>query len=798
MNENPNQIFTESCLKAINDSYLFAQKQRYEYLTVDNLMLFIAQTETGTKLFEAMNLNVDDFKENVINYLNVHIPKLSDPHERPQLTVNFNKTLEQAATINFAAGNQKPADEGKIIAALFELTAEESFVLNYFNFHAVTRLDIYGYLSRGKRKEASRLQHKEEETSRKFLDKYAVLLNKKVEEGKVDPIIGRSQEIEEMIGILAQRRKNNPILVGDPGVGKTAIIEGLAKRIVEGDVPESILNFEIYALDMPSVVAGTKYRGDFEEKLKGIIKEAASSPNIVLFIDEIHTLIGTGATNGTMDASNILKPVLSSGEIKVAGATTEEEYKKYFEKEAALARRFQKIFVAEPSEDEAVEILKGLKSRYEEFHKVQYDMTALKTAVNLTAKYINDRQLPDKAIDAIDMAGAQVKLSQREDKLITSKDISEVIAKMKRIPVSEVEATEKDKLKHLGDSLKKEIYGQDDAIAQVVNKILLSRAKLTFKDKPVGSFLFAGPSGVGKTELSRQLAEKMGIPLVRFDMSEYMEKHSVARLVGAPPGYIGFDQGGKLTDAIRKTPHCVLLLDEIEKAHPDIFNILLQVMDYAVLTDNNGNKADFKNVILIMTSNVGGQELSKNPMGFSDTKTVELDREEQIKKLFSPEFYNRMDTVVQFHALDDAHIINVVDKQLKKLQDKLLEQSIVAFVTPELSAYIAKNGFDAKLGARPIERFVEKNIAEPLSKEILFGKLTQGGEIRIDVLDGKINFDFLYSFKLGEKIADGITEILPELTKKTRKRAVRKDSENGNVSNTDTENSTISESSQEE
>lgn len=738
--ENDNAHFTPDCLKAINDTFRFAKNKKYEYVSIDNLIMFLAQTEYGTKIFEAMNINIENFKNEISKYLQDHIPVVTS-NEKPLMTVHTQHTLEKAIIMQQAAGTQAKADEAYILVALFDLTKDDSHTIAYLEHFEVSRKDIMAYVSHGTPKEATNVKGAKEQ-NKSMLAKYTIVLNERAEQGKIDPMVGREEELDKVIGILAQRRKNNPILVGDPGVGKTAIAEGLAKRIVDGNVPPMLKDYVVHSLDMPSLVAGAKYRGDFEERLKGIINEATNNPNIVLFIDEIHNIIGTGSNSGTMDASNILKPALSSGELKVIGATTYDEYRKYFEKEGALSRRFQKIDVAEPTTEEAIEILKGLKNQYEQFHGVKYDISAMEAAVKLSVKYINDRKLPDKAIDIIDMAGAQAKLSADNKKIIKEKDIKQIVSKMVKIPLDVVGESEKDKLRTLDEHLKKEIFGQEQAVDTLVNKIILSRASLVSKDKPVGSFLFAGPSGVGKTELSKQLALKLGIPFVRFDMSEYMEKHTVSRLIGAAPGYVGYGEGAQLTDTIRQTPSCVLLLDEIEKADPSIFNILLQVMDYGILTDNEGKKADFKNVIIIMTSNAGAQEINKNVIGFTKDKDVNRDRENQIKKLFAPEFYNRLDAVVQFNSLDHDNIIKVVSKQLGKLQVQLLDKKIKAFFSSELIEYIASKGFDPKLGARPVERFIEDHIAQSLSKEILFGKLEKGGDVKVFLIDDKISFDF--------------------------------------------------------
>ncbi len=775
--EKNSRNFTEDCVEAFDSALSFSKKKKYEFITVDTYMIFLVQTKYGKEIFEAMGLNTEHFVENTTRYLDEHLPKLLTT-EDPQWTIQLRELKEQSMILQKASGNKPKVDEGYIFVALYELSHNESFTRNYLDHFEVTRFDIMSFIAHNKKK------HKDEEkesksNSKNALHKYAISLNKKAKEGKIDPIIGREKEIERTIEILCQRRKNNPILVGEPGVGKTTIAEGLAKRIVEGDAPQAILNFQIYSLDMPAVLAGTKYRGEFEERLKQIIKEASSDSNIVLVIDEIHTLIGTGSGTGTMDASNILKPALSSGEIKVIGATTYEEYRKYFEKEGALARRFQKVDVDEPTPDQAVQILNGIKEQYETFHGVTYTKEALLAAVSLSVKYINDRKLPDKALDIIDTAGSKMKLStKKSDKIIDENKIKEIVATMARIPLDSVKESEKHKLKNLEETLRNEVFGQDSAIQKTVDSILFSRANLIHREKPIGSFLFAGPSGVGKTELAKQLSLKLGVPFIRFDMSEYMEKHAVARLVGAPPGYVGYEQGGQLTEAIRKNPHCILLLDEIEKANPDIFNILLQVMDYATLTDNDGRKADFKNVTLIMTTNLGAAEISKAKIGFTKSDTVNKDREDQVKKHFSPEFYNRLDAVVQFNSLDQFNIVKVIEKHTKKLQQALLEKKVVSIVTDEAMNIIAKEGFDEKMGARPIERFIEKNISQVIAKEILFGKLEDGGEIKIDGVDGKIEIKYIHCYKNDKKVSKEVkSDEEANLTSEPKKTRSRKKSD---------------------
>lgn len=736
-------FFTNDVKNAFNKTIAYAKLKKYEYVSIDNLMIFLAKTPYGQEIFKALNIDTNHFIHEVEKFLDESITKTKN--NNPELTVLFYKTLEQAITLKKASGSNEKVDEGYILISLFELSIEDVYTLNYFNYFGITIYDVTKYIAHGQSKSNPKKTTESKKTQPTYLEKYATLLNKKAQDNKIDSIIGRDEEIEKVINILSQRRKNNPILVGEPGVGKTAIAEGLAKRIVNNEVSEELKDILIYSLDMSSLIAGTKYRGDFEERLKEIIKEASENKNIVLFIDEIHSLIGTGSNTGSLDASNILKPALSSGEIKVIGATTYEEYRKYFEKEGALARRFQKVEVKEPTLEESYQILLGLKEQYEKFHNVKYTNEALMLAVKQTDRYINDKQLPDKAIDIIDMAGAQAKIKYKKNKKITEVEINNIISKVTNIPLKNILESEKNKLKNLDMDLKKEIFGQDNAINVVVDNILLSRASLSIKDKPIGSYMFSGPSGVGKTELSKQIAAKLGIPFIRFDMSEYMEKHSVSRLIGAPPGYVGYEEAGQLTEAVRKTPYCVILLDEIEKAHKDIFNILLQVMDYGKLTDNNGKKSDFKNVILIMTSNVGAKELNKKTIGFNEKSDdiIDIDRENQVKKLFSPEFYNRLDAVVQFNALTTESIEKVIIKHINKLNNMLEDKSVTLTYNKAVLNYISSKSYDSNMGARPIERYIEKNISLPLSKEILFGKLEKGGEVKLTIENNEIKLNII-------------------------------------------------------
>ena len=601
MNKN---IYSAECLTAFKEAIAFAEKKKYEYLSVDNLMLFLARTKYGQEFFKSMGLNIDHFEEEVIRFLNDNVPKITGKAD-PEYTVSL-KNLEEIAFKATKASGKSKIEEGYLLACLYELSEDECFTLNYFTSFDISRFDVMSYVSQGKKKVTEEKQEIiKKENGKQFLNKYGILLNEKANNNKIDNVIGRQKEITSMIEILCQKKKNNPVLVGEPGVGKTAIIEGLAKQINDGKVPQQIAQAKIYLIDVSSMIAGSKYRGDFEEKFKGVIKEASEDKDVILAIDEIHTLVGSGSNQGTMDGANMLKPMLASGEIKLIGATTYDEYRKFFEKDAALTRRFKKIDIVEPTAEETISILHGLKEEYEKFHKVSYDDKAIEKAVILSVKFINDKFLPDKAFDIIDLAGSKAKLNNV--KKIDVSFINKVFSDITRIPVGDLEDKEKTNIKNLNQELKDEIFGQNEAIEKIVDSIVLAKSNLIPKEKPIGSFLFAGPSGVGKTELTKQIAKKLNIPLLRFDMSEYMEKHSVAKFIGTAPGYVGFEQGGILVEAIKKNPSCVLLLDEIEKAHEDILNILLQVMDYASLTDNQGRKANFKNVILVMTSNMGAK-----------------------------------------------------------------------------------------------------------------------------------------------------------------------------------------------
>ncbi len=667
-----------------------------------------------------------------------------------QPTLGFQRVIQRAIMhVQSTSNGKKEVTGANVLVAIFG--EKDSHAVYYLHQQGITRLDVVNYISHGITKtpqapapkpENSQNEGQEQEAEatqsvgdkQSPLDQYTQNLNALAKEGKIDPLIGREQEVERVIQVLCRRRKNNPLLVGEAGVGKTAIAEGLAWRIVQGDVPEILATAQVHSLDMGALLAGTKYRGDFEQRLKAVLKQLKANPDSVLFIDEIHTLIGAGsASGGTLDASNLLKPALSSGQLKCIGATTFTEYRGIFEKDHALSRRFQKIDVSEPTVEQTIEILRGLKSRFEDHHGVKYSSAAISAAAELSAKFINDRHLPDKAIDVIDEAGAAQRIlpKSKQRKTITKGDIEDIVSKIARIPPQSVNTDDRNKLATLDRDLKATVFGQDPAIEALANAIKMSRAGLGKADKPIGSFLFSGPTGVGKTEVAKQLAFILGIEMLRFDMSEYMERHAVSRLIGAPPGYVGFDQGGLLTEAITKKPHCVLLLDEIEKAHPDVFNILLQVMDNGTLTDNNGRKADFRNVIIIMTTNAGAEALTKRGIGFMESK-VQGDEMEDIKRMFSPEFRNRLDSVISFRALDEEIILRVVDKFLMELEEQLHQKKVDAVFTDELRKHLAKKGFDPLMGARPMQRLIQDTIRKALADELLFGKLVNGGKVTVD------------------------------------------------------------------
>ncbi|MBI5658116.1 MAG: ATP-dependent Clp protease ATP-binding subunit ClpA [Nitrosomonadales bacterium] len=731
-------------------AFVEARQKRHEFITVEHLLLAMLDNSSAAHVLRACGADIDELRAVLTDFVATHTPVLPGNGEvDTQPTVGFQRVI-QRAILHVQSTNKKEVTGANILVALFG--EKDSHAVFFLNQRAITRLDVVNYIAHGINKSVQTATQKTQDTdteqeagSEGALRDYTLDLNAQALAGKIDPLIGREIELERVIQTLCRRRKNNPLLVGEAGVGKTAIAEGLARRITESNVPEILKDAHVYALDMGSLLAGTKYRGDFEQRLKAVLKELAGASNTILFIDEIHTLIGAGAASGgTMDASNLLKPALASGALKCIGATTYQEYRGIFEKDHALSRRFQKVDVPEPSVEQAIEILKGLKTRFESHHGIKYSAAALTSAVELSARFIADRHLPDKAIDVIDEAGAAQRIlpKSKQKKLIGKHEIEDIIAKIARIPPRTVSSDDRNTLKTLDRDLKAVVFGQDKAIDVLARALKMSRSGLGNPQKPIGSFLFSGPTGVGKTEVARQLAYSMGMPLHRFDMSEYMERHAVSRLIGAPPGYIGFDQGGLLTEAISKQPHSVLLLDEIEKAHPDIFNILLQVMDHGTLTDNNGRKADFRNVVIIMTTNAGAEALSKTQIGF--TKTAQAgDEMAEIKRLFTPEFRNRLDAIVSFAALDREVILRVVDKFLMQLEEQLHEKKVEAVFTDALKDYLAKHGFDPVMGARPMARLIQDTIRAALADELLFGKLANGGRVTVDVgADEKVKLEF--------------------------------------------------------
>ncbi|MBX2839706.1 MAG: ATP-dependent Clp protease ATP-binding subunit ClpA [Gammaproteobacteria bacterium] len=737
----------------LNNAFKEARARKFEFMTVEHLLLALIDNPTAAQVLRACGGDIDLLRDELDSFVEENTPLLDDSDSREtQPTLGFQRVLQRAVFHVQSSGKKEVTGANVLVAIFGEQDSQTVYLLNKQN---ITRLDVVNYISHGISKNAQDEAEDHDESAGDYasedgeadarpLDKYATNLNAKATLGEIDPLIGRDHEVERASQVLCRRRKNNPLLVGEAGVGKTAIAEGLAKKIVDGEVPEVLSECTIYSLDLGALVAGTKYRGDFEKRLKSILNQLKKEENAVLFIDEIHTIIGAGAASGgVMDASNLIKPMLASGELKCIGSTTYQEYRGIFEKDRALSRRFQKIDVVEPSVDQTFEILKGLKSRYEEFHEVKYSNKALRTAAELSGRYINDRFLPDKAIDVIDEAGAnhRVKNSNKNKKSISVKDIEAIVAKIARIPEKSVSSTDVDKLKTLARDLKMLVFGQDEAIETLATAIKMTRSGLGAEEKPIGSFMFAGPTGVGKTEVTKQLAKVMGIELVRFDMSEYMERHTVSRLIGAPPGYVGYDQGGLLTDAVVQNPHCVVLLDEIEKAHPDVFNLLLQVMDHGTLTDNNGRKADFRNVVLVMTTNAGAESLSKSSLGFT-TQDRSTDGMEAVAKMFTPEFRNRIDAIIQFQPLDKQIILNVVDKFIIELEAQLEEKQVSIDFNAEAKAWLAEHGFDAKMGARPMTRLISENVKKQLADEILFGKLNRGGHVRVKLDEnGDLAFD---------------------------------------------------------
>lgn len=740
---------------SLHMAFVEARQARHEFITVEHLLLALLDNPSAAEVLRACAVNIEDLRKTLTNFIGDNTPTVPGASEvDTQPTLGFQRVIQRAIMhVQSASNGKKEVTGANVLVAIFG--EKDSHAVYYLHQQGVTRLDVVNFISHGVRKDQQADSQKAPEGAEDVqaegqqkespLDQFTQNLNKLAAEGKIDPLIGRETEVERVIQTLCRRRKNNPLLVGEAGVGKTAIAEGLAWRVTQGEVPEILQNAIVYSLDMGALLAGTKYRGDFEQRLKSVLKQLKDNPNGILFIDEIHTIIGAGsASGGTLDASNLLKPALSNGQLKCIGATTYTEFRGVFEKDHALSRRFQKIDVNEPTVEQTVQILRGLKSRFEEHHGVKYSASALSSAAELAARFINDRHLPDKAIDVIDEAGAAQRIlpKSKQKKTIGKSEIEDIISKIARIPPQSVNQDDRTKLQTIDRDLKNVVFGQEPAIEALASAIKMARAGLGKTDKPIGSFLFSGPTGVGKTEVAKQLAFILGIELIRFDMSEYMERHAVSRLIGAPPGYVGFDQGGLLTEAITKKPHAVLLLDEIEKAHPDIFNILLQVMDHGTLTDNNGRKADFRNVIIIMTTNAGAESLQKRSIGFTDKKEAG-DEMADIKRMFTPEFRNRLDAIISFGALDEEVILRVVDKFLMQLEEQLHEKKVEAVFTDNLRKFLAKKGFDPLMGARPMSRLIQDMIRKALADELLFGKLVTGGRVTVDLDEqDQIKLDF--------------------------------------------------------
>jgi ATP-dependent Clp protease ATP-binding subunit ClpA len=729
---------------SLHMAFVEARQKQHEFITVEHLLLAMLDNPSAAEVLKSCGVDLEELRGVLADFISEHTPRLaahSDADTQP--TQGFQRVI-QRAILHVQSSGKKEVTGANVLVAIFG--EKESHAVYFLNQRGVTRLDVVNYIAHGITKSPQHKQEKASESkeegesaseSQGALDAYTVNLNHLAKSGKIDPLIGRAHELERVIQVLCRRRKNNPLLVGEAGVGKTAIAEGLAWRINETDVPELLREFQVHSLDMGALLAGTKYRGDFEQRLKAVLKQLAENPKSILFIDEIHTIIGAGAASGgTLDASNLLKPALSTGALKCIGATTYGEFRQIFEKDHALSRRFQKVDVPEPSIAETIEILKGLKTRFEQHHGVRYAPAALTSAAELAARFINDRHLPDKAIDVIDEAGAAQKIlpKSRQKKVIGKTEVEEIVAKIARIPAKNVSSDDRNALRTIDRDLKNVVFGQDKAIDALTAAIRMARSGLGNPTKPIGNFLFSGPTGVGKTEVARQLAYCLGVELIRFDMSEYMERHAVSRLIGAPPGYVGFDQGGQMTEAITKHPYSVLLLDEIEKAHPDIFNILLQVMDHGTLTDNNGRKADFRNVIIIMTTNAGAGELARSSMGFTQAKQAG-DELAEIRRMFTPEFRNRLDATISFAQLDHEIILRVVDKFLLELENQLHEKKVEPSFTAKLKEFLAKKGFDPQMGARPMSRLIQDTIRKALADELLFGRLASGGRVTIDLGD---------------------------------------------------------------
>jgi len=739
---------------SLHMAFMEARQKRHEFITVEHLLLAMLDNPSAAEVLRACAANIEDIRKKLAEFIERHTPRVpGEADVDTQPTLGFQRVI-QRAILHVQSSGKKEVTGANVLVAIFG--EKDSHALHFMTQQGLTRLDVVNFISHGiaktpqetapsGRSEAGSEQAENEDKQASPLDAFTSNLNVLAQAGKIDPLIGRDQELERVIQTLCRRRKNNPLLVGEAGVGKTAIAEGLARRIVEGSVPDILEGATVYSLDMGALLAGTKYRGDFEQRLKAVIKQLGSNPKAILFIDEIHTVIGAGAASGgTLDASNLLKPALSSGQLRCIGATTYNEFRGIFEKDHALSRRFQKVDVNEPSVAETVAILKGLKSRFESHHNVKYTQGALSTAAELSARYINDRHLPDKAIDVIDEAGAaqRIQPKSKQKKVITPKEIEEIVAKIARVPAKTVANDERNTLKNLERDLRAVVFGQDRAIDALASAIKMTRSGLGNPQKPIGSFLFSGPTGVGKTEVARQLAYVLGVELIRFDMSEYMERHAVSRLIGAPPGYVGFEQGGLLTEAITKNPYAVLLLDEIEKSHPDIYNVLLQVMDHGTLTDNNGRKADFRNVIIIMTTNAGAEAMNKTGIGFSLSNKAG-DEMADIKRMFTPEFRNRLDATISFASLDQEVILRVVDKFLMQLEEQLHLKKVEVHFTEALRLWLARKGFDPLMGARPMGRLIQDTIRKALADELLFGRLSDGGELSVDIgEDDAIKLDF--------------------------------------------------------
>jgi ATP-dependent Clp protease ATP-binding subunit ClpA len=736
---------------SLHMAFVEARQKRHEFITVEHLLLALLDNPSAAETLRACGGKPEQLRRDLEKFIAEHTPTVEGEEDiDTQPTLGFQRVI-QRAILHVQSSGKKEVNGANVLVAIYG--EKDSHAVYYLQKQGITRLDVVNFISHGISKVPQQAVRTEKEAETEAeqqgstgpLENYTINLNALALQGKIDPLIGRDGELERVVQTLCRRRKNNPLLVGEAGVGKTAIAEGLARRITEGDVPEILSKANVYALDMGSLLAGTKYRGDFEQRLKGVLKQLGENPNAILFIDEIHTLIGAGsASGGTMDASNLLKPALSNGQLKCVGATTYSEYRGIFEKDHALSRRFQKIDVNEPSVADTIEILKGLKSRFEAHHGIKYSAAALTSAVDLSVRFITDRHLPDKAIDVIDEAGAAQRIlpKSRQKRIIGKQEIEEIVAKIARVPSTQVTSDDRHALRNLDRDLKAVVFGQDEAIDALARSIKMARSGLGTPGKPIGCFLFSGPTGVGKTEVAKQLAYSMGVELLRFDMSEYMERHAVSRLIGAPPGYVGFDQGGQLTEAVTKKPYSVLLLDEIEKAHPEIYSILLQIMDHGTLTDNNGRKADFRNVVIIMTTNAGQESIQKSSMGFTSSKQAG-DEMIEIKRLFSPEFRNRLDATISFRPLDRDVILRVVDKFLMQLEEQLHERKVEARFTEALKAHLAGRGFDPLMGARPMARLIQDTIRSALADELLFGRLVQGGHVTVDLdAEGKVHLVF--------------------------------------------------------